>query len=112
MESRLKSAFRNTLAIPTTPSEPLRWLRIFFLMAQPPLLYQEGNCQPYRPVLLIVLPSSFAPSERTRIETIAEFRVRPLKSLSRSPPSTMRRSESFGVDGNIQVAKARPEFFR
>jgi hypothetical protein len=24
----------------------MRWLRIFFLMAQPPLLYQEGNCQP------------------------------------------------------------------
>ena len=22
------------------------WLRIFFLMAQPPLLYQEGNCHP------------------------------------------------------------------
>src|SRR5215471_6664638 len=33
-------------SIPTTPSAPLRWLRIFFLMAQPPLLYQEGNCPP------------------------------------------------------------------
>ena len=31
---------------PTTPSAPLRWLRIFFLMAQPPLLYPEGNCRP------------------------------------------------------------------
>jgi hypothetical protein len=40
----LKHAFRNTSAIPTTPSAPLRWRRIFFLMAQPPLLYQEGNC--------------------------------------------------------------------
>src|SRR5215475_15502223 len=34
-------------SIPTTPSAPLRWLRIFFLMAQPPLLYQEGSRQPY-----------------------------------------------------------------
>ena len=38
-----KAAFRNTSAIPTTPSAPLRWLRIYSLMAQPPLLYQEGN---------------------------------------------------------------------
>jgi hypothetical protein len=38
-----KNAFRNTSAILTTPSAPLRWLRIFFLMAQPPLLYQEGS---------------------------------------------------------------------
>jgi len=41
-----KNAFRNTSAIRTTPSAPLRWLRIFFLMAQPPLLYKEGNFQP------------------------------------------------------------------
>ena len=41
-----KNAFRNTSAIRTTPSAPLRWLRIFFLMAQPPLLYQEGNGAP------------------------------------------------------------------
>src|SRR6266478_810756 len=27
----------------TTPSAPLRSLRVFFLMAQPPLLSQEGN---------------------------------------------------------------------
>jgi hypothetical protein len=46
MEPLPRKAFRNTSAIPTTPSAPLRWLRIFFLMAQPPLLYQEGNCQP------------------------------------------------------------------
>src|SRR5262245_44926605 len=46
VEPLLKNAFRNITAIPTTPSAPLRWLRIFFLMAQPPLLYQEGNCQP------------------------------------------------------------------
>src|SRR5215471_6595030 len=46
MEPLLRNAFRNTAAIPTTPSAPLRWLRIFFLMAQPPLLYQEGNGAP------------------------------------------------------------------
>src|SRR5262249_26867739 len=46
METSLRNAFRNTSSTPTTPSAPLRWLRIFFLMAQPPLLYQEGNCQP------------------------------------------------------------------
>ena len=27
----------------TTPSAPLRWLRSIFLMAQPPLLCEEGN---------------------------------------------------------------------
>src|SRR5206468_12490203 len=27
----------------TTPSAPLRWLRIIFLVAQPPLLCEEGN---------------------------------------------------------------------
>jgi hypothetical protein len=31
---------------PNHPSAPLEWLRIFFLMAQPPLLYPERNCQP------------------------------------------------------------------
>src|SRR5215470_6513278 len=47
----LWNAFRNTSANPTTPSAPLRWLRIFFLMAQPPLLYQEGSGAPnsFRP---------------------------------------------------------------
>ena len=29
--------------IMTTPSAPLRRLRTFFLLAQPPLLFQEGN---------------------------------------------------------------------
>src|SRR5215467_8157560 len=46
MELLLRNAFRNASAIPTTPSAPVRWLRIFVLMAQPPLLYKEGNCQP------------------------------------------------------------------
>src|SRR5215475_3224592 len=46
MEPLPKNAFRNASSIPTTLSAPLRWLRIFYLMAQPPLLYQEGNCQP------------------------------------------------------------------
>src|SRR5215475_4579162 len=46
MEPLLWNAFRNTSAIPTSPSAPLRWLRIFFLMAQPPLLYQEGSSRP------------------------------------------------------------------
>src|SRR6267378_5452977 len=27
----------------TTPSAPLRWLRCFLLLAQPPLLAEEGN---------------------------------------------------------------------
>ena len=45
-QSLLKDAFRNSSACLTTPSAPLRWLRVFFLMAQPPLLYQEGSCQP------------------------------------------------------------------
>src|SRR5215469_13243982 len=42
-----KNAFRNISAILTTPSAPLWWLRIFLLMAQPPLLYQEGSCPFY-----------------------------------------------------------------
>ena len=27
----------------TTPSAPLRWLRDFLLLAQPPLLFKEGK---------------------------------------------------------------------
>src|SRR5215475_15022413 len=46
MEHLLKSAFRNTSAIPTTPPAALRRLRDILLMPQPPLLYQEGNSQP------------------------------------------------------------------
>src|SRR5437899_12259471 len=33
----------STFTIMTTPSAPLRRLRVFFLLAQPPLLFQEGN---------------------------------------------------------------------
>src|SRR5262245_53499699 len=47
MEPLLRNAFRNTSPIPTTPPAPLRWLRDFFLMVQPPLLCQEGNCPPH-----------------------------------------------------------------
>ena len=32
----------STFTIMTTPSAPLRRLRVFFLLAQPPLLFQEG----------------------------------------------------------------------
>src|SRR3954462_2297141 len=34
----------------TTPAAALRWLRIFFLMPQPPLLFKEGNSSQQRPV--------------------------------------------------------------
>jgi hypothetical protein len=34
---------RNMIAELTTPSAALRGLRLFFLMPQPPLLYQEGS---------------------------------------------------------------------
>src|SRR6266404_1827259 len=33
----------STFTIMTTPSAPLRRLRVFFLPVQPPLLFQEGN---------------------------------------------------------------------
>jgi len=33
----------NGLALRATPSAPLRWLRDIFLLAQPPLLCEEGN---------------------------------------------------------------------
>src|SRR5437867_12020868 len=33
----------STFTIMTTPSAPLRRLRVSFLLAQPPLLSQEGN---------------------------------------------------------------------
>src|SRR2546427_1012083 len=33
----------STFTIMPTPSAPLRRLRAFFLLAQPPLLFQEGN---------------------------------------------------------------------
>ncbi len=35
----------NRFAGLTTPSAPLRWLRVIFLMAQPPLLFKEGNLE-------------------------------------------------------------------
>src|SRR5215475_10145322 len=60
MEHLLKSAFRNTSSIPTTPSAALRRLRDILLTPQPPLLYQEGNSQPdthshlHRPRLQLV----------------------------------------------------------
>ena len=31
------------LALRATLSAPLRWLRVFFFMAHPPLLCEEGN---------------------------------------------------------------------
>ena len=33
----------SALTTMTTPSAPLRRLRVFFLLVQPPLLFQEGN---------------------------------------------------------------------
>src|SRR6266850_1808034 len=42
----------STFTIMTTPSAPLRRLRVFFLLAQPPLLFQEGNtlsCNSFKP---------------------------------------------------------------
>src|SRR5262249_50386524 len=74
-----KNAFRNTASIPTTPSAPLRWLRIFFLMAQPPLLYQEGNCQPdshsrlHRPRVRSPLPFRFKHQVERRLSCAAEL---------------------------------------
>src|SRR2546422_10447810 len=39
----------------TTPSAPLRLLRVFFLMAQPPLLSQEGNTLACRTSLTLTI---------------------------------------------------------
>ena len=41
--SSAKSSGLNIFAKLTTPSAPLRWLRDFLLMPQPPLLCEEGN---------------------------------------------------------------------
>ena len=41
--SVLDNVSTSTYTIMTTPSAPLRRLRAFFLLAQPPLLFQEGN---------------------------------------------------------------------
>ena len=38
----------KTFAELTTPSAPPRWLRSFLLMAQPPLLFKEGNSRSMR----------------------------------------------------------------
>ena len=64
-----KNAFRNTSAIPTTPSAPLRWLRIFFFMAQPPLLTQEGNCPPQIDSQLLI-------NERAVIDRAYSYKTR------------------------------------
>src|SRR5215831_16535814 len=47
-----KECILKHLGNPDHPVAPLRWVRIFFLMAQPPLLYQEGSGA----------PNSFTPS--------------------------------------------------
>src|SRR5437016_5537096 len=43
MKRRRGGQSRISFTIMTTPSAPLRRLRAFFLLAQPPLLFQEGN---------------------------------------------------------------------
>src|SRR5215831_2320990 len=81
MEPLLRNAFRNISAILTTPSAPLRWLRIFFLMAQPPLLYQEGSCQPdihsrlHIPRLQLI-PGAYSESGIAEVGFAAPFDVR------------------------------------
>jgi hypothetical protein len=40
--TKVSSAKRRRAGL-TTPSAPLRWLRGFFLLAQPPLLAEDGN---------------------------------------------------------------------
>src|SRR5215471_9629452 len=49
MEPLLKDAFLHNSSILTTPSAPISVAAHLFLMAQPPLLYQEGNCEPHTP---------------------------------------------------------------
>src|SRR5215475_4264910 len=110
MEPLLRNAFRNTSAIPTTPSAPLRWLRIFFLMAQPPLLYQEGSRRPdihshprqpdihsqlHRPRLQLIRGAS-SESEIAEVGFAAPFDVRdpePKRFLTARP----QRYASFEV---------------
>jgi len=41
--SVLDNVSTSTCTKMTTPSAPFRWLLVFFLLAQPPLLSQEGN---------------------------------------------------------------------
>ena len=62
IEPLLENAFRNTSSIPTTPSAPLRWLRIFFLMAQPPLLYQGGELRASHPFVASISAPAIDPS--------------------------------------------------
>src|SRR5215475_12391906 len=78
MEPLLRNAFRNGSAIPTTPSAPLRWLRIFFLIAQPPLLYQEGSGAPnsFTPSVTarsLILEKARGHRPRLQIELTVEF---------------------------------------
>src|SRR6266850_1805110 len=54
---------RQHVPIMTTPSAPLRRLRVFFLLAQPPLLFQEGNtlsCNSFTPSKARVHPRADA----------------------------------------------------
>jgi len=43
---QLMVSWAETFAGLTTRSAPLRWLRDIFVMAQPPLLCEEGNTSP------------------------------------------------------------------
>src|SRR2546425_3282061 len=75
----------STFTIMTTPSAPLRRLRVFFLLAQPPLLFQEGNALSWQfihtfPVcgasvasLLFIDAAATPPHEEGNVPSICDF---------------------------------------
>src|SRR5947209_10888445 len=62
----------STFTIMTTPSAPLRRLRAFFLLAQPPLLFQEGNTLSWRFIHTFIERRY---SKRPSVHQAAHFRV-------------------------------------
>src|SRR6266850_373305 len=57
---------RSTFTLMTTPSAPLRRLRAFFLLAQPPLLFQEGNTLSWQFIHTFQAGGSRLPNPRLR----------------------------------------------
>src|SRR2546425_9339565 len=70
----------STFTIMTTPSAPLRRLRAFFLLAQPPLLFQEGNTLVLTIHSHLHMSAGFVGGHRPPLQ----FRLDPL--LKRSTP--------------------------
>src|SRR5256885_12565772 len=88
----------STFTIMTTPSAPLRRLRAFFLLAQPPLLFQEGNTLSWQFIHTFYDRRSSAAIHR---------RYKPVQLLDRLTAFRQRAINSPATERSIPVPKRR-----